>query len=150
MLAREVMTVKVVTVDKNRPLREIAKLLLERGISAVPVLDDKGSLVGMVSEGDLVRPTSLKDRQRQEWWLEMLAAGSTLSPDFVASVAANDRTAKDVMTQNVISVSEDTPVTQIAELLEKHRIKRVPVLKDGRIIGIVSRANLLHTLVSPQ
>lgn len=148
MQAREVMTIKVVTVDENTPLRQIAKLLLERGISAVPVVDAGGTMIGMVSEGDLVRPASVKERQRQDWWLEMLAAGSSLSPDFVAHVSSQDRAAKDVMTRNVISVAEDTPVAQIAELLEKHRIKRVPVLKDGRIVGIVSRANLLHTLIS--
>jgi CBS domain-containing protein len=148
MKAREVMTTPVVTVEESTPLRKIASLLLERGISAVPVVDAQGNLVGMVSEGDLVRPTSVVAKQRQDWWLEMLAAGNELSPDFLASIRSHDRTAKEVMTKDVISVGDDTSLAEIAQILEKHRIKRVPVVKDGKIVGIVSRANLLHTLLS--
>ena len=145
MQAREVMNSAVICVGPNKSVSEIAELLMRNEISAVPVVDGAGAPLGIVSEGDLTG-ARLRDRQRRrDWWLEMLAEGRGLAPQFVDSVAT--LRARDVMVTPVITVGEHTPVEEIAELLERHRIKRVPVLRDGKVVGIVSRANLLRTII---
>jgi CBS domain-containing protein len=142
MQAKDVMTAKVVSVSTDTPVHELVRLLLRHRISAVPVVDDAGKVVGIVSEGDLLRPEGAHRRgARRSWWLEAILAGRAVGYD-----KADGRTAAAIMTRDVITVNEDTPLNQIAELLERHHIKRVPVLRDGRLTGIVSRANLLHGL----
>jgi len=143
MQAKDVMTAPAVTVAPETPVEEIAKLLLKRGISAVPVLDAGGRLVGIVSEGDLVRRPEAGTERRPAWWLALLRDGDDRARDYAKS---HGRRAADVMTREVVLVDEHATLTSIATLLEKHRIKRVPVLRDGRVVGIVSRANLLHGL----
>jgi CBS domain-containing protein len=144
MQAEDIMTVNVISVSEDTPVHEVVGLLLKYRISAVPVLDGARKVVGIVSEGDLLRPegTSRAGTQRP-WWLEAVFAGQT-----VAYEKAQGRTAGAVMTRNVFTVDEDTPLNEIAELLERHHIKRVPVLRDGRLVGILSRANLLHGLAN--
>jgi len=145
MQARDVMNSGVISVGPDTSVADIARLLVHNGISAVPVLDATGAPLGIVSEGDLTG-AKLRDReQRRDWWLEMLAEGSTLSPQFIESVGT--LRARDVMVTPVVTVDEHTPVEEIAELLERHRIKRVPVLRGGKVVGIVSRANLLRTVM---
>jgi CBS-domain-containing membrane protein len=141
MHAKDVMTANVISVTEEAPVHEIVRLLLKHRISAVPVVDGARNVVGIVSEGDLLRPEGAS--ARRPWWLEAVFAGRMVSFD-----RAHGRTAGAIMTRNVVTVDEDTPLNQIAELLERRRIKRVPVLKDGRLTGIVSRANLLHGLAS--
>jgi CBS domain-containing protein len=141
MHAKDVMTGNVISVTEEAPVHEIVRLLLKHRISAVPVVDGARNVVGIVSEGDLLRPEGAS--ARRPWWLEAVFAGRMVSLD-----RAHGRTAGAIMTRNVVTVDEDTPLDQIAELLERRRIKRVPVLKDGRLTGIVSRANLLHGLAS--
>ena len=146
MDAFDVMTTSVVTVSPDTAMRKIAALLLEHNISAVPVVDEAGAVIGMVSEGDLLR-FSAEDRDaRRDWWLEMLAQGESLSPEFLASLRAPGRTAREIMSAPVVTVTQHTDVTEIGKLLATHRIKRVPVIRDGHIIGIVSRANLVRAL----
>jgi len=140
------MTTNVVMVRPDASVRQIAQLLLAKGISAVPVVDDGGTLIGMVSEGDLIGREALDRKNRKDWWLALLAEGETLSPEFLAYVHAPERAARDIMAAPVISVTEDTDVSQIARVLTTHHIKRVPVLRRGRIIGIVSRADLVRAL----
>lgn len=146
MKAKDVMTPHIVTVRADNTVSEVADLLLTHCISAVPVVDDAGNVVGIVSEGDLIRRTELgtADRKRS-WWLRLLTGNATLASEYVKSHATRVR---DVMTKKVISVQEDTALSEIAALLEKHRIKRVPVLRDGRLVGIVSRANLIQGLAA--
>jgi CBS-domain-containing membrane protein len=142
MQARDVMTVNVISVSEESPIHEIVRLLLKFRISAVPVVDSGRKVVGMISESDLLRPEGAnRTGTQRRWWLETVFAGQTLRYE-----QAHGRTAGEVMTQSVFTVDEDTPITEIAELLERHHIKRVPVLRDGRLVGIVSRANLLHGL----
>jgi CBS domain-containing protein len=142
MQAKDVMTANVISVSSDTPVHEIVRLLLKYRISAVPVVDSARNVVGMVSEGDLLRPEGTSGGWRRgSWWLEAFFAGEALSDE-----KTYGRTASAVMTRDVITVSEDTPLKEIAELLEHHHIKRVPVLADGRLVGIVSRANLLHGL----
>jgi CBS domain-containing protein len=151
MRAKDVMTVNVISVSENTPIHEVVGLLLRYRISAVPVVDSARKVIGIVSEGDLLRHEgSSSGGMRRPWWLEAffsdpeaLFAGQT-----VAHEMAHGRTAGTVMTRNVITVDEDMPLNEIAELLERHHIKRVPVLRDGRLAGIVSRANLLHGLAN--
>ncbi len=146
MKARDVMTSKVVSITPDASTREIAKILDENHFSAVPVVDEHGFPIGMVSEGDLIGRGEVDRAARREWWLTALAEGETLSPDFLASLRAPAHRAKAVMSAPVITVREDTEMTEIARLLTAHRIKRVPVLRDGRIVGIVSRADLVRAL----
>jgi CBS domain-containing protein len=143
MRAVEVMTTKVVTVGENASVAEVAKLLAERGISAVPVVDKENRVIGMVSEGDLLHRTETGTEKCRSWWLEMMASTNQLAGDYIKSHSAN---VKDVMTRDVISVSDTTPLADIAILLEANRIKRVPVVRDGKLVGIVSRANLVRAL----
>ena len=143
MRAVEVMTTKVITVGENASVAEVAKLLAERGISAVPVVDKDNRVIGMVSEGDLLHRTETGTEKCRSWWLEMMASTNQLAGDYIKSHGAN---VKDVMTRDVISVSDTTPLADIAVLLETNRIKRVPVVRDGKLVGIVSRANLVRAL----
>ena len=143
MRAIDVMTSEVISVDENASVITVAKLLAERGISAVPVVDSENRVISMVSEGDLLHRAETGTERRQSWWLEMMASTNRLAGDYIKSHSGN---VKDVMTRDVLSVTETTSVADIAILLETNRIKRVPVLRDGKLVGIVSRANLVRAL----
>ena len=147
MRAMDVMTTGVITVDPDTSVQAIATLLSERGISGVPVVDAADRLLGIVSEGDLLHRvetgTERLTRRRRSWWLDTIASDQELARDYVKS---HGRTAKDVMTREVIAVTEATDLAEVAMLLETKRIKRVPVLHEGKLVGIVSRANLVRAL----
>ena len=143
MRAADVMTNEVITVGEDASVQEAAKLLVEHGISAVPVVDRDKRVVGMVSEGDLLHRAETGTERRRAWWLEMVASTNQLAGEYVKSHSGS---VKDVMKRDVISVTEETTVADIAILLETNRIKRVPVLRDDRLVGIVSRANLVRAL----
>ena len=145
MLAKDVMTRRVVTVAPETPVPEVARLLLDRRISAVPVVDAGGRLLGIVSEGDLIRRPEIVGGRRRSWWLSLLSGGERDPAEYVRTHGGQ---AADVMTREVVVVAEDTPVGDIARLLEERRIKRVPVVRRGKLVGIVSRADLLRGLAS--
>ena len=145
MRAIDVMTSEVVTVSDNASVAAVAKLLAERSISAVPVVDAANRVIGMVSEGDLLHRTETGTERRRSWWLDMLASTNQLAGDYIKS---HSGLVKDVMTRDVMSVSDTTPVADIAIALETNLIKRVPVLRDGKLVGIVSRANLVRALAT--
>lgn len=146
MKARDLMTTDLVTVTPDTPIEKIALLLLEHRISAVPVMHDQ-AVVGIVSESDLLcRPENGTERARSRW-LAMFTDSETLAREYAKT---HGRRAIDVMTRHVLSVSEDTDIGEIANLLESHHIKRVPVMRDGKLVGIVSRANLLRALIDPR
>ena len=154
MRAMDVMTTDVITVDPNTSVQALAALLSERGISGVPVVDSDNRVIGVVSEGDLLhrietgterRPERAAGRRRS-WWLEAIASDhDLLARDYVKS---HGRTVKDIMTPDVISVADTTELAEIAMLLETKRIKRVPVVRDGKLVGIVSRGNLVRALAA--
>jgi CBS domain-containing protein len=146
MNAAQVMTLRPVTADPAMSVRDVAKLLLQHRISAVPVVDAAGDLLGIVSEGDLVRRGDVVRDDRQSWWLQMLAEGEALAPQFLAYARSGGRLVRDVMTREVVTVEEETPLPEIARLLERHRVKRVPVLRRGKVVGVVSRADIVRAL----
>jgi CBS domain-containing protein len=148
MQAKDLMTAEVIVVHSDTPAKEIAKLLLTHTISAVPVVDASGTPLGMVSEGDLIGRNDEAREARRDWWLSLLAEGHQLNPEFLASIAAGKETARDIMASPLITVSETTDAREIARLLAEYRIKRVPVVRDNAIVGIVSRADLLSALTA--
>lgn len=145
MRAQDIMTHTVFTVPRTATVEEIAQLLIRHRISAVPVLDEEGRLVGIVSEGDLMRRPEAGTLRQPSWWLSLFASRESLADDYVKRHGLR---AADVMTPTVISVQEDTPVAEIAALLDRKRIKRVPVLRGTKLVGIVSRANLIQALAA--
>ena len=148
MHAHELMTTKVVAVGPDEPTRRIAQLLLDNGISAVPVVDSDGTPIGMVSEGDLIGRGERERVARRDWWLTLLSGRQTPDTDFQARLTAPDRTARDVMAAPLVTVTEDTDAGEVARLLASYHIKRVPVVREGRLVGIVSRADLLRAVAA--
>lgn len=141
MNARDVMVTSVVSVPPHVTARDIARLMLDKHIGAVPVVED-GSPIGMVSDGDLIA----KDKP-QPWWLHLLAEDDAAAQtDLLCDLKLRQRQAREIMTAPLVTVTEDTDVREMARLLSSHRIKRLPVLRDGRIVGIVSRGDLLRAL----
>jgi CBS domain-containing protein len=146
MRAVDVMTTDVITVDPDTTVRALATLLAERGISGAPVVDSGGRLVGVISEGDLLHRaeigTARRHRvRRRSWWLDDFA--SDLAREYIKS---HGRTVNDIMTRDVVTVSEDTELAEVAALLEAKRIKRVPVMREGKVVGIISRANIVRAV----
>ncbi len=146
MQARDLMTTEVVSVSPETPIRGVAAMLLTHHISAVPVVDAAGMVVGMVSEGDLIGRSAPDREARRDWWLALAAEGEASSSDLLGGLRSPGRTARDVMSAPVVCVTEGTGASEIAALLAQYRIKRVPVVRDGKIVGIVSRADLLRGL----
>jgi CBS domain-containing protein len=144
MMARDVMSSSVVAVRATTPVRDIARLLLEKHISAVPVVDGAGAPIGIISEGDLIVADASEGRRDR--WLAMLAEGEPLSAEFLSSL--NERTAGDVMSKPVVTVYEDTDLGEIARILQGSQIKRAPVVRNGRMVGIVSRADVLRAIAA--
>jgi CBS domain-containing protein len=145
MNASDVMTVRVVTIEPDATVQTAAKLMLERGVSALPVVDKSSRLVGIISEGDLVRRAETGTERKASWWLTFVSGTDQLAHDFVK---AHGTKVSDVMSREVVVVHPDTPLREVARLLEANRIKRVPVLEGDLLIGVVSRANLLQALAS--
>jgi CBS domain-containing protein len=145
MKARDVMVAPVITVKPDSSVREVAKLFLDRKISAAPVVDDKGKLVGIVSEGDLLHRTEAGTKKHRSGLLRFLTAGETLAAEYIK---AHARKVADVMTKTVVTAAPDTALRDIAMLMERHAIKRVPIVRDGSLVGIVSRANIIQAVAS--
>ena len=143
MIAKDIMTKNVRMIAPDADVRAAARIMAESGVSALPVVDADQTLIGIVSEGDLVRRAELKTTRRRSWWLELFTTPETLAEEYIKAHAPKVR---DVMHRPVISVTEDTPVPAIATLLERHGIKRVPVLRAKAVVGIVSRADLVKAL----
>ena len=143
MKAADVMVSAVISVRPNARVEEVASILLANRISAVPVIDDQDELVGIVSEGDLMRRAEAGTERSRSWWLEYLTGKQVLASEYVKS---HSHKVTDVMTPSVITATPETALGEIAMLLERNRIKRVPIVQNGKVVGIVSRANLLQAL----
>jgi CBS domain-containing protein len=145
MKASDVMSAPVATVPAETTVVKAAKIMLNHGVSGLPVVDHEGRLVGIVTEGDLFRRFEIgtePDPLQQ-------SAGPLSYPDTARGyVKSHGQQVKDIMTRDVVRVYEDTPLARVAELLDLKHIKRVPVMRDGNIIGVISRADLLRAVVS--
>lgn len=140
MQAKDVMTTDVITVDPESDVTEVAKTFLDHRISAAPVMDQDGVVIGVVSEGDLMR--RMRSAHRRSWWL-LLVADPTAQ--FVRERGTRVR---DIMSPEVISVGTETSLSHVAQILEANNIKRVPVVEGERLVGLVSRADILRGLAA--
>ncbi len=144
MKARDVMVSPVITTNPSASVKEVAQILLTHHISAVPDVDEAGRLVGIVSEGDLMRRADLGTERHRSWWLAALFAEEEVLA--IEYVRQHSRKVGDVMTKRLVTASPDAPLNEIAGLLERHSIKRVPIIENNALVGIVSRANLIQAL----
>ena len=145
MKASDVMTRRVISVEREATILQAVRLMLQNEVSGLPVLDKTGRLVGIITEGDFLRRSELNTRRRRPRWLEFLIGPGRLAEEYVHASA---RKIEEIMTRDVRTVSEDTPLDEVVTLMERHRIKRLPVLRGQQLVGIVSRANLMHALAS--
>jgi CBS-domain-containing membrane protein len=145
MKAADVMVTNVITVGPDACVQDVAHVLLSARISGVPVVGPNGELLGIVSEGDLMRRVEAGTGRPRPWWLALFTGKEVLAAEFIRE---HSRKVTDVMTRDVITAAPDTPLSKIANLLEKNAIKRVPIVEGGKVVGIVSRANLLQALAS--
>jgi len=141
MKVRDIMTRDVITVTPTTPIRGAAQALVAHGISGLPVVDDAGRVVGVLSEGDLI--LRHKPRERLPWWRVFFEDGERLAREYQKALGV---TVGEVMTRAVISVSPDFEVESAAAILDEHRVRRVPVIEAGRLVGIVSRGDLVRAL----
>lgn len=147
MKARELMSTNLVVVPPETPATAVAALLASRGISAVPVVDASGAPVGVVTEGDLIRRLADEKPGPVAWFFGLFKDPAKLADRFAKARGA---TARDVMTADLATVGEDADAGEIAKLMERRRIRRVPVVKDGKLVGVVSRADLLRAVLAPE
>jgi len=145
MKAADIMTRRVISVAPEASVLESARLMLQHRVSGLPVIDAAGRLVGVVSEGDFLHRVETGTELKRTRWLEFIAGPARLATEYVHS---HGRKVADVMTGEPVTVGEDTPVEEVVRLMEKRRIKRLPVMRGTKVVGIVSRANLLHALAS--
>jgi CBS-domain-containing membrane protein len=145
MQIRDVMTLKVISIGAEELIIKAARLMLQNRISGLPVVDKEGALVGMVTEGDFLRRGELGTQRRRPKWLEFIVGPGKLAQEYVHT---SGRKVKDIMTRNPWTIRDDDSLEAVVEMMERHHIKRLPVTHGGRMVGIVSRANLLHALAS--
>jgi len=143
MQAADIMTRAVITVTPNATITNAIRLMLSQRVSGLPVVDETGHLVGILTEGDLLRRAELGTERRRAGWLEFLCSPGTLAADYIRE---NGRRVGEVMTGDVAIVGETAPLTDIVHLMESKHVKRLPVVTDGRLVGVVSRADLLRAL----
>ncbi len=145
MNAGHVMTPDVVSVPPDASVGTAAQLMLQKRISGVPVIDERGHLVGILSEGDFLRRAETGTGRRRPRWIEFFMGPGRLADEYVR---LSGRKVRDVMTHEVRTVPPDAPLEQVVRLMERHNVKRVPVVDGGKVVGIVTRANLLHAVAS--
>jgi CBS-domain-containing membrane protein len=145
MQVKDIMTINVISIGADESVAKAASLMLQNRISGLPVVDTEGELVGMVTEGDFLRRRELGTERRRPKWLEFIVGPGKLAEDYVRT---SGRKVEDVMTPDPWTISEDDTLEAIVEMMERHHIKRLPVTQGGRMVGIVSRANLMHALAT--
>lgn len=143
MRAHQIMTRSVITVAPDATVLEAANLMLRHHVSGLPVVDTAGKLVGIVSEGDFIRRGEIGTQKKRGRWLRFLLGAGATATDYVRE---NGRRISEVMTVDPVTVTEETPLDQIVSSMERHGVKRLPVMRDGKLVGIVSRANLLQAV----
>ena len=143
MLASDVMTGAAITIAPDATVADAARIMAEKGLSGLPVVGLSGQLVGIVTEGDLLRRKELGSETRRTWWARLFRDDKSLAGEFAK---AHGRFVRQVMTRNVICVRHDTPIGRVAELLSTLDVKRLPVLKNGALVGVVSRRDVMRSL----
>jgi CBS domain-containing protein len=144
MKVGDLMSTRVVTIHPDSPIMDAAQLMLKHHVSGLPVVDDNGRIVGIVTEHDLVRRTDRPGAQ-QPYWLELMIEQAAVAKE---SLRFNEATVKAVMTSDPLVVMEDTPIEDVCRMMQQRSIKRLPVVRDGRLVGIVSRADLVRALAT--
>jgi len=145
MQARDVMTRSVISVAPDATVLQAARLMLQHRISGLPVVDSAGKLVGVLSEGDFLRRRETQTERRRSRWLEFLMGPGRMAAEYSQTHGSK---VAEVMTADVQTVDEDASLDDIVRLMERYRIKRVPVMQAGKLVGIVTRSNLMHAMVS--
>lgn len=145
MKASDIMTPDVISADPDATVLQAARYMLQHHISGLPVIDKSGTLVGILSEGDFLRRRETHTDRRPSRWLEFLMGPGKLAAEYTHTHGSK---VSEVMTTKVHAIIEDTPLEKIVEMMERYRIKRVPVLRGNKVVGIVTRANLMHAMVS--
>jgi len=145
MRAKDIMTQNIVCLEQTASIFDAAELMIGAGVSALPVVDAKGKMIGIVTEADLMRRGEIGTTTRESWLARLLADRDASAREYVRS---HSRRVTEVMTREVVTAEEDMPLRQLVNLMEKHGIKRIPIVKDARLVGIVSRANILQALLS--
>jgi CBS domain-containing protein len=145
MKVRDVMTPRVISIETDAPIMRAVRLMMQNRISGLPVVGPKGDLIGIVTEGDFIRRGEIGTQRRRSRWLEFLIGPGRLADEYVH---ARGRKVAEVMTREPVTVTEDTPLDEVVRLMEQHRIRRLPVVREGKLVGIVTRANIMHALVS--
>jgi CBS domain-containing protein len=144
--AADIMTTKVITAHPEDSVAKVARLLSDHSISALPICDSQGVVLGMLSEGDLIRPFGQEHVSKRAWWLNLLADGTDLAPAFLDCLRIENHPARDLMVTPVVTASPHTTLPELADLISRHRVKRLPILQDGKLVGIVSRADLVTAI----
>ena len=145
MKARNVMTQPVISIRPNTSILEAVRIMLQNKISGLPVLDDSGSLIGIVTEGDFLRRVETGTLRRRPRWIEFLVGPGRLADEYVH---ASGRKVDEIMTPEVHTTTEDASLDEVVRMMERHGIKRIPVLRGRKLVGIITRANLMRALVS--
>ncbi|HEY2134835.1 MAG TPA: CBS domain-containing protein [Xanthobacteraceae bacterium] len=143
MKVNEVMSEQIVSIAPDAPVLDAVRLMLQHKISGLPVIDAAGVLQGVVTEGDFLRRAETGTQRKRARWIEFLMGPGRLATEYVH---VSGRKVNEVMTPDVYTVTEDAPLEQAVHLMERHRIKRVPVVRDGKVVGIVTRSNLMRAL----
>lgn len=144
MQVRDVMTRNVISATPSQSVLEAAQTMLQNRISGLPVIDADSKLVGIVTEGDFLRRGEIGTQRQRPRWLEFLVGPGRLASEYVH---ASGRKVEEVMTPDPYTVTENDSMETVVELMERHRVKRLPVLRDGRVVGIVSRANVMNACI---
>lgn len=143
MRADQIMSPRVIAIDPEASIVEAANLMLKHHVSGLPVVNRDGELVGIVSEEDFVRRAEIGTQRRRNRWLELLISSGRSAAEFIRE---HGRKVKEVMTPNPITISEATPLDEIAQMMESGRIRRLPVLRGNRLVGMVTRSNLVQAV----
>ncbi len=145
MQVKDVMTPNVICIGADEPVLKAARLMLQNRFSGLPVIDKDGELVGIVTEGDFLRRSELGTQRQRPKWLEFIVGPGKLAQEFTHS---SGRKVEEIMTPDPRTIGEDETLEAVVETMERHHVKRLPVTRGGRVVGIISRANLMHALAS--
>src|SRR5689334_6747935 len=145
MRAHQIMTKSVISVTPDTSIVEAANIMLRRHVSGLPVIDAAGKLLGIVSEGDFIRRSEIGTQRERGRWLKFLLGPGKSAGDFVHE---HGRKVSEIMVSPPLTITEDAALSEIVDIMERNNVKRLPVMRDGKVVGVVSRANLLHAVAS--